>query len=324
MIKKAFPLLILLLMLTGCASSSSPNEKEFVQLDMSADVGDQIISLADVNFKVVPEQTYYILLDESLSDDGSKFVRKFIKYDGSDGAEGAVEELDNEIELPYSFKSADDARNWLREFAPEELALYPKTYLSDSVLSHWEQEGYDYSVEAKNVAPLDSFKRMGAVTRISDPLLIEHDAQELIKKIERIEKDYLPDHANIDVTRDLEALSQSFNYRTQVRLFNEPGRSQLVSLLDIELTYRVDELGHPLELTLEASFENREEHITGRLLPVIDDLATFAWMMRDGLVEEFGIYGVGNNNSELNYANISLYYEGEETGTRYRETFSVR
>ena len=317
--KKVVLLLILGFMLTGCATTS-PNLQEFETLDIASDTDGQIISLADVDFQIVPEEEYYILMEEKLDETGTKLLRRFVKYDG---IENSISETMSEVPLPHTFQRVVDARQRIQEDDSQQLALYPWTYLNDSVLAQWEQEEYDFSVEAKTLVSLETLQRMGAVSRVSDPLLLDHDVDELMSEIERIETEYLPSHTSVEVSRDAEMLSQAFRYETNIRLRND--QKQTISLITIKTSYRVDELGHPIELTLHASFESNEQNMDVRLLPVMNDLATFSWMLRDTFVEELGLYGVNEHNPILSYANVSLHYEQEETDSlRYVEKFSIQ
>lgn len=318
--KRAYIFLLIAVLLTGCAAP--PVGVMDAEAEFYADEK-IIVSLADVEFTLVPEVNYYLLMDEELDNERRVFSRRYVKYDGF---QNAISEIVRETDLPRTFQRTVDAKEWLRLTAPGELSLFPNTYLNYRVMSDWQQEEYDYSLEEDSIIYLDHLKRLGAVTRVNEVLEIRHNGDDLIEVIEAVESAYLPSHQNLSVHRELEVHSGSFHYRTSVVLHAEPVTrpSTTVTKTFIELTYFVDELGNPLELTFTADFDHLDPRIALKLKPVVNDMAAFAWAMREALVDELGLHGVNSNNPSLDYANVTLHYDGSEEATRYSERIFVR
>jgi hypothetical protein len=318
--KIAYIFLLIAVLLTGCAAPPvgvMEAEAEFYTDEKI------IVSLADVEFTLVPEVNYYLLMDEDLDNERRVLSRRYVKYDGF---QHTISEIVRETDLPRTFQRAVDAKEWLRLMEPRELSLFPNTYLNHRVMAEWQQEEYDYTLEEDSIIYLENLKRLGAVTRVNEVLEIRHNGDNLSEVIEAVESEYLPNHQNLSVHRELEVLSGSFRYLTSVVLHAEPGTrpSTTVTETTIELAYFVDELGNPLELTLTAGFDNLDPRIALKLKPVVNDMAAFAWAMREALVNELGLHGVNSNNPSLDYANVSLHYEGWEEATRYNERIFVR
>ncbi|MDW7650731.1 MAG: hypothetical protein SCK29_06095 [Bacillota bacterium] len=313
-------ILFIALILTGCTAPPSGYVPD--EVEESVAVPDRIVNLADLELTTVPDENYYILMDEVLDNQQKVLSRRYAKYDGF---QDTVSETVQDINLPRSFQSALNAKEWLKQTAPSDLALFPNTYVSQNVLTQWEQDGYDFSLEKVSLVSLEKLKQMGAVTRINDILEIRHDDGVLAGMIEAIEEEFLPRHDNLLVERSLDSMSSSFHYQISMHLHAEPTAkpSAVLTEMIINLNYSVDELGNPLELTLDASLENKDPRIHYRLRPVVSDLAVFARTMRDMLVSELGLHGVNPDNPALRYANVTLNYDGEEEPTRYHERFYV-
>ena len=181
-------------------------------------------------------------------------------------------------------------------------------------------------MEGRSQISLDGLKRLGAISRLNEVFVIKHDGEQLQELIDKVEKDKLPRHANLRITREVETLPQGFQYNLDLALFSEPVNkpSSLITTTSMELYYSVDELGNPVEFTLDAYFEHVEKKTPSRLLPVVNDMAVFAWTLRAALVEELGLYGVTPTNPLLQYANITLHYDRTDSENHYTEQFSIK
>jgi hypothetical protein len=317
-------LLLVGLFVAGCGASPedfSPSEFDFDFGTM--DNEDYVVHLADVDFVIVPEENYYILMEEGMTGENRVFYRRYIKYDG---IENVVTETVNEFDLPRTFARSKNAKDWLKLRDPSRLDLLPKTYLNESVLVLWEQEDYDFGLEQQSLITLDRLKHMGALSRISEDFVISRKTTELEEIISNLENVYLPQHAHLAITRELEALPLSFAYQTTLSLHSLPlrERSAVVARVIIDLSYKVDEWGHPFELILETYFEATDENTSLALKEPVRDMATFGYVMRETLVEELNLYGVNPHNQSLQYANTTLNYEGDENDLRYIERYSMR
>lgn len=284
---------------------------------------EQIVSLADMDLNIVPDDTFSILMEENFDPERQVLLRRSVKYDG---VQNAVTEIVSEINFTRSFLRGKDAKDWLKLTAPAKLILQPKTYLNENVLAQWEQEEYDYSLEGRSQISLEGLERLGAISRLNEAFVIKHDGNQLQELIAKVEKDNLPRHANLRVEREVEILPQAFHYTLNLALFSEPLNkpSNLITTTTMDFSYSVDEFGNPLEFTFDTYFENFEEKPPIRLLPVVNDMALFALTLRAALVEELELYGVKPYNPTLQYANITLHYDSTKSENRYTEQFSIR
>jgi hypothetical protein len=324
MTKKVILVLLTVLFIAGCGISPDKISMDSFEVnDNIENSASKVVSLADVDLNIVPEKRYYILMEESLGKRNRSLVRRYVTYDGF---KDVISEQTSEIDLPRSFQRTIDAKEYLAENAPDKLNLYPSTYLNESVLAQWEQEEYDYSYEAKNIISLDMLKQLGAISRTSEVFVITPKPEIVTEKIEALEKEFLRYHPNLEMKREIEALSHSLTYRIDLSLHEKPilERSAVVTNATLYLFYSVDELGNPLKLTLKATFETRDRKISPLLKPVISDMAVFTLIMRETLVENLNLSGVNNNNPSLSYANVTLNFEGEESDLRYMEHYYIK
>lgn len=314
-------LAVVILTVSGCAAPP-PETVDIESFDDTVST-EQIVSLVDKDLKIVPDNTFYILMEENFDAERQVLLRRSIKYDG---IQNAVTEIVSEINFTRSFVRGKDAKEWLKLTAPAKLMLQPKTYLNENVLAQWEQEEYDYSLERRSQISLDGLKRLGAISRLNEVFVIKHHGEQLQELIAKIEQDSLPRHANLRVEQVVEIFPQAFNYSLNIALFNEPINkpSNLIITTTMDFYYSVDEFGNPVEFKLNTYFENFEEKTPLMLLPVVNDMAVFAWTLRAALVEEFDLYGVQLYNPTLQYANVTLHYESTESENRYTEQFSIR
>lgn len=319
--RKGILLLIILLLLSGCGTT--PADKGTGEFEiLTVENTDDLVSLTDVDFVLVPDETFYIFMQEMLSQDGRVFSRRFVEYNGE---QRTIKEVVRDYDLPKHFLHISEAKEWLRHNAPARLTLYPQTYPTDSVLMQWEQEGYDYSLESVSLVPLETLRKLGAVSRSSEVFIIDHRPDELTEIIKDVEEALLPIHPNLSVRRESEIMQHSFAYRVDASLYTRPlrDRSPVNTETTVALFYRVDELGNPVQLTLETTFVTDAKTGIG-LKPVINELAVFSWSMREALINELGLDGVNSNNTSLRYANITLHYQGENEGLHYSELYSIQ
>jgi hypothetical protein len=309
-------------LLSGCGAS--PDDFRLQGFDMeSVEENEFTVQLADVDFALVPQANYYILMEEGLRGSQDVFFRRYVRYDG---IRMTVGETVQELELPRPYIRTLDAKKWLKKEDPEQLRLLPKTYLSDNVMLQWEQEEYNYEQETMNLISLESLMRMGGIIRTGDDFVIDPTPYELEERIGQVEEDYLPRHKQIVITRELEALPLSLTYNIQVDIHTQPvsGGTPAVAGTFISLSFKMDELGHPFELDLETSFSADGSGIGLGLKEPINDLAAFAWVLRETLVEELRLFGVNDKNPVLDYGNASLSYSYKGDKLSFRERYSIR
>lgn len=297
-------LLLLIIALSGCGSEATlePTAENY-------EVSEKIVSLADVDFATVPDFTYYILVEEKVSPNQTKFIRRYVKYDGIKNTETEVMQ---EVALPERKPDVEEAKAWLQENDPGKLVLYPQTYLSDSVQVKWQETEYDYYIEESQLISLEGLKKLGAVSRLNEMFVIKVKPEEMVELIEAVEEEFLAPTTNLLAERELEALPRSFTYQLQLQLCTEPipKPSTILATAKIKLVYQIDELGNPLDLNFAVSFENHANTKNQGWLASINQLGIFAVEMRNALISQLDLFGVTAANPSLAYANVTLNYEG--------------
>ncbi|MGI6659179.1 MAG: hypothetical protein ACOX4N_07220 [Dethiobacteraceae bacterium] len=310
-------LFLLILLLPGCGAV-----RGFESTADKYESSDQIISLADVDFTIVPDFTYHILLEEKMSAERTKFIRRYVRYDGINDT---IAEAQQEAVLPERCQDVNEAKVWLQEHEPEKLVVFPQTFLSDSVQAQWEEAGYDYHIEEAHLISLEGLKKMGAVSRLNEVFVIDEQPEEMVALIEAVEADYLKPAANLQIERELEALPRAFSYHLQLRTFSDPltEPADLCSTAKIDLLYQIDELGNPLELNFAVSFEDHTQQGSETWLPEARQAGTFTIEMRNALVSQLDLFGVTPANPALAYANVTLKYDGSAEKNRLAERIYI-
>jgi len=296
----------MLLALTGCATLEVNSlQPQAAELDVLED--EKVTRLADIDFVPVPGFAYTVLLEEGLTGGNKVFYRRFITYDAT-GDE--VHEFVTEAELPRSFQSAGEAREYLTRVTPEKLLLPENTYISDSVHCSWEEEAYPAAVEEEQRISLAALKRLSAVSRLNEFYVIDKNPETLVAAIEETEASIADVADSFVVERTLESLPQSFVYRIRLAL---PGKMQANKLTEasVSLKYQIDELGNPLHLVLlySAAFQNG---LGDGDMTLLNRMAAFVNEMVDTLKEQLDLFGVNSNNPSLTYSNVTLFYEKEK------------
>ncbi|MCR3921563.1 MAG: hypothetical protein NUK65_03475 [Firmicutes bacterium] len=311
--------LALILLLPGCGTQVNLDTAPVEELDTSA----RIVNLADVEFVMVPDFNYYILLEEKMSADSTIFIRRYVKYDGF---KNTVTEVVQDTQVPVREQSVEEAKAWIRKNEPTNLELLPQTFVSNSVQTQWQDTNYDASVEEPQLISLENLKRRGAISRLNEMFIIKTKPEEMVSLIEAVEKEFLTYYPNLRVDRKVEALPRSFTYEMKLTLFEQPlaHASRSLTTATIELTYLIDELGNPLELTYDASFEDHTPPAETRWLSDINQMGTFMMEMRDALIGQISLYGVTTHNPALTYANVTLNYESLETENYVTEKIFIR
>lgn len=319
--RKILLIIFAFLLLAGCGRQPQDALVEEFEVMNVENTGEQV-SLTDVDFVLVPDEKYYILMEELLSREGRVLTRRFIEYDGE---RQSITEVLRESDLPRSFQQTGDAKDWLKYNAPARLALFPHTYINGNVMLQWEQEGYDYTLENESLVTLDFLKRLGAVSRISEVFIIEHKPEALSQLIKDTENNFLPEHTNLSVRREEDALQYSYAYSLEASLHELPlpGRSRVNTEATVTLFYRVDELGNPLELTMETIFESDGDN-AAPLADTAERLAAFTLSMREALISQLGLEGVNANNPALRYANVTLNYGSVSRDSYFSEVYTIQ
>ncbi|HHX73742.1 MAG TPA: hypothetical protein GX699_02410 [Firmicutes bacterium] len=320
--KKFFLILLLILpALTGCAALELNNlPPQDAELDILED--DKVTRLADIDFVPVPGFPYSVLLEEGLTGGNKIFFRRFVAY----GAAGdAVEEYVREAELPRTFTSAGEAREYLMKVTPEKLLLPENTYVSDNVHCSWEQEAYPAAVEEEQRISLVALKRLGAVSRLHEFYVIDKNPEALVAAIEEVEAGMADVAGSLVIERTLEPLPQSFAYSISLAL---PDRDRAKTEAEstqasVNLNYQTDELGNPLhlELVYSAVFQGR---LTDGEMALLNRMGAFINELVDVLKERLDLFGVNKNNPSLAYANVTLYYEEEKLPDSLCKKIEVR
>jgi hypothetical protein len=323
--RKLYILAVLLLaglFLAGCGTAPDDFRPAGHELDTDIDIV-TFDQLATVDFVLVPNETYYVLLEEGLKEDNKIFFRRYARYDGK---RMIVSETTRDISLIRSFPGSKEAKAWLAQADPSQLQLPGITYIHETVWVRWEQEEYDYSLEAQYLTTIDGFKRLGALSRISDDLVFHRKPDELEEMIKAMETEYLPTDPHLSVSRESEALPLSFTYSVTLTVHARPlpETSPEVARARLRLTFKVDELGHPINLLLETHIQAIDKNIGIRMKDTMNQVAAFSWVVRESLVEELRLYGVNEHNPLLNYANASLHYESEQKGLQFTERYTIQ
>lgn len=310
-------ILVIIFVVVGCNSLLAPdaannnNDKREIN---KQDVTEDLTRLADVDFVIVPEYVYHVLHEEKLDNNYAHLIRRYVKYDGN---QNKAEETLQLIPLPQKCTNTREAKIRLLAVDPEQLALYPHTYLSEKILAEWEEEKYKAEIELENAVTLAELKSRGAVGRLNEMFAIKKPAGDLVTLIEIMEEKYLPKNESVHLARELNPLPRSLLYRLEL---TEPGREEEVGGR-IYVSFSVDELGNPLELVFETAYNNVQGVNTE------NEIAAFILKMREILINNLGLpwlqFGVLYENhpqqASLAYANVTLYYEGEKEATYFTE-----
>ncbi|HZK24573.1 MAG TPA: hypothetical protein VFC74_04220 [Oscillospiraceae bacterium] len=297
-------LLVLILLLSGCGT-----EADLEPVVENFEPADKIVSLVDVDFTTVPDFTYHILLEEKMSPNKKQFIRRYVRYNG---IKNTATEVLQEVALPERQHDVNGAKNWLQENDPDKLVVYCQTYLSDSVQAQWEDSDYDFYIEEAQLISLEGLKKLGAISRLNEIFVINKKPEEMVELIEAVEADFLKPAPNLLIERELEALPRSFSYQLQLQLGTEPTKkpSTILCTAKIILMYQIDELGNPIELNFEASFEDHTKQGSQSWLPGTNQVGIFMVEMRNSLISRLDLFGVTPYNPTLAYANVTLNYEG--------------
>jgi hypothetical protein len=121
-------------------------------------------ALADIpgDYRVIPGQTYRVLLGERLSSDGLTIHRIYDEYSGLSGRldyKGSLSygkirwNIQEDISLPKPFGSLEEAKKWLQGSDPAKLRLPPNTVVSEEVLNEWSRSGYQATGEYWEFCP---------------------------------------------------------------------------------------------------------------------------------------------------------------------------
>ncbi|NLZ93837.1 MAG: hypothetical protein GX922_07485 [Firmicutes bacterium] len=310
--------LLLMFLLSGCGA---PDDINISSIESEGDNAKRIVALADVDFAIVPDFSYHVLLEEKMNSENTQLIRQYVKYDGFNNT---ITETVQEIPLAHREEDVAAARNWLKKNKPASLKIYPHTFLSESVRSQWEDADYDASIEAKELISLENLKKLGAISRLNEAFVIKKKPDEMTTIIEAVESEYLPRAENVMIDRELEALQRSFTYKIKLVLYAGPVRNstQALTTAIMQLKYRVDELGNPLELNFEISFEDHT--MQGKQKQSnMNETGIFLVEMREILIRELGLYGVVKHNPSLTYTNVTLNYEGVEETSYVAEKFYI-
>lgn len=308
-------ILIILFLVVGCNSLLAPDTADEGKEISDTKMTDDLTRLADVDFVTVPDFIYYVLHEEKLDSNFTHFIRRYVKYDGYTEK---VEETLQLIPLPQKCTGVRDAKVRLLAADPEQLALYPHTFLSEKILAQWEEENYKAEIEQENTITLTELKSRGAVNRVNEMFAIKKPTSELVTLIEIMEEKYLPGHETIQVARELDSMPRSLVYSVVLTDYNGQEQNPTGK---IYVSFSVDELGNPLELTFEAAYANEQE------IESDCEIATFVYKMREILINNLGLpwlqFGVLQANhphqASLTYANVTLYYEGEREANQFTE-----
>src|SRR5690554_1278845 len=126
MTKFLMVILVIILVVVGCNSRLSPDVTNEEMNIKGSDLTADSTRLADVDFVTVPDFIYYVLHEEKLDSNFTHFIRRYVKYDGYTEK---VEETLQLIPLPQKCTGVRDAKVRLLAADPEQLALYPHTFL---------------------------------------------------------------------------------------------------------------------------------------------------------------------------------------------------
>lgn len=309
-----FILLCLVMLLTACSNPGTVAETWNVDT-----AGEQSgLRLADVDFILVPGDVFYVLTEEKLNDRQNILERRYVRFDG---IWMRVSDVVAELELSHRVNSVREAREYLLSASADLLELYPQTYISPGILHQWEQDGYDGDKEKNTAVLLEQLKKRCAVSRLNEVFIIRQKPDDVAGAISRLERDSLPEHPDLQVSRSLETLGDGVDYRAdftigqtlQDKPFDTGGGASVL------LRYRVDELGNPHELLLEVSYKRKTP-----FQPTANQVALFIQAWRDTVTRELALYGVSENNPSLAYANLTLCYESTEEDGVHTERIVVR
>ncbi|NLZ39114.1 MAG: hypothetical protein GX893_05840 [Firmicutes bacterium] len=323
--------LLLIFLLSGCSTADNVN---ISSIQPEAETDERIAALADVDFVIVPDFSYHVLLEEKMSSENTHLIRRYVKYDGHNNK---VSEVVQDIPLPRREDDVVAARNWLKKNKSAKLKVLPRTFVSECVQSKWESADYDYSIEAGRLISLEELKKFGAISRLNEVFVINTKPEEIAAFIEAVEAEYLPRTDNIITSRELEILQRSLIYKIELVLRDGSGKDSTNALVTVnmQLKYRVDELGNPLDLNFEISLKDhtlqeKQKQLNMSEIGVflrkkqMNETAVFLGEMREILIRELDLYGVKKHNPTLTYANITLNYELIEENNYLAEKFFIQ
>lgn len=310
-------LIVISLLFTGCSVKMPPTQAESAE---NNETNARAALLADIDFTIIPDFVYYVLLEEKMTG-STVFVRRYVCYDGF--ADTASEKLQR-IRLPEKVSDAAEARSYLQENEPEKLELLQPVYVSENVLARWTEEEHSLGAEENGRLSLEELLEMGGISRINKMFAISVNTEELVGLIKEAEEKHLQDSPRLQVTGELKPLPLSFTYSGLLLVHDEVQQesSPPLARAGFSLFYQIDELGNPLELEFETSFQQLQSGT--RCLADIKIMEEFIAELREIVIEQLGLYGVNSHNESLTYANVTLCYEERSTETEISKKIYIR